>query len=117
MLRRNQYAEGSKEGEYLTVIERNGRHLLTLINNLLDLSKIESQRMEVHAVRFDPAQVLAEVMETMTPLVRDKGLEIDSDVDFAGPMVSDREKIFQVLLNLVSNAVKFTDSGPDRPSG
>jgi len=111
MLRRKKYSVSEKETEYIRVIERNGRHLLALINNILDLSKIESGRVDVSMSEFDPAKVVAEVMEIMQPLARDKGLGLNPDVDFTGTIVSDRDKVLQVLLNLVSNAVKFTESG------
>lgn len=111
MLRRRSDHMSSKENEYISVIERNGRLLLSLISNILDLSKIESGRMDMTFTCFDAAEVVKEVLETMTPLAEKKGLDLKSEIIFQGQIRSDRHKILQILLNLSSNAIKFTDSG------
>ncbi|WP_291327961.1 response regulator [Desulfovibrio sp. UCD-KL4C] len=100
-----------KEAEYLNVIERNGKHLLSLINDILDLSKIEAGRMDIFPVSFIPAELLEEVATTIRPLLEDKSLSFVSKVDYYDDMFSDRDKIRQILLNLLSNAVKFSDRG------
>ena len=100
-----------KESEYLKVVERNGRRLLALINDILDLSKIESGRMDIFASTFSPASVIDDVVASMTPLADRKGLHISVDTGNCRDMVTDRDKVHQIILNLVSNAIKFTDAG------
>jgi signal transduction histidine kinase len=101
-----------KQAEYIQDILSSGRHLLALINDILDLSKIEAGRMELELSRFDlPAAIGGAVI-----LVRERatrhGLTLDVTVDDQiGPFVGDERKIRQVLLNLLSNAVKFTPEG------
>jgi signal transduction histidine kinase len=101
-----------KQAEYIQDILSSGRHLLALINDILDLSKVEAGRMELELSRFDlPAAIGSAVI-----LVRERatrhGLALDVSVDDRlGPFVGDERKIRQVLLNLLSNAVKFTPEG------
>lgn len=96
----------------LKKIEGNARHLLSLINDVLDLSKIEAERMDLYAETFDLAIVLEEVGSTVGSLIGKKNnrLVIDHDGTL-GTMHSDQVKIRQCLLNLLSNASKFTESG------
>ncbi|MDO8879616.1 MAG: PAS domain S-box protein [Coriobacteriia bacterium] len=94
------------------MIHASGRHLLELVDEVLDLAKIESGRTEVHLDEFDPAAVMAEVATALQPLVAEKGLDLSTEVPDAGVlMLSDPGKLKQILLNLAGNAVKFTDSG------
>jgi signal transduction histidine kinase len=101
-----------KQAEYIEDILSSGRHLLALINDILDLSKIEAGRMELELSQFDlPAAIGSAVI-----LVRERatrhGLALDVAVDDRlGQFVGDERKIRQVLLNLLSNAVKFTPEG------
>jgi signal transduction histidine kinase len=95
--------------EHLTTSSAN---LLTIINNILDLSKIEVGRMEVHAEEFVLGDLLGEVLETCKVLAGEKPLTIE--LACARPQVllyGDRGKVRQILLNLASNAVKYTDRG------
>ena len=97
------------------MINLSGRHLLELVDQILDLAKIESGRTELHWSVFDPADVLAEVVKALQPLAAEKGLDLAVDLpDVATSMVSDSGKVKQILLNLAGNAVKFTDSGQVR---
>ena len=91
-------------------IEANARHLLSLINDVLDLSKVESGKMEVYAETFDAAEMVRNVASTVQSLVEKKGntLHIQVAPDL-GAMHSDVTKIRQVLLNLLSNAAKFAE--------
>ena len=101
-----------KQAEYIQDILSSGRHLLSLINDILDLSKVEAGRMELELSRFDlPAAIGGAVI-----LVRERatthGLALEVSVDDRlGAFVGDERKIRQVLLNLLSNAVKFTPEG------
>jgi len=107
-------------------IEANARHLLGLINDVLDLSKVESGKMEVYTEDFDAGAMMHDVEATVQALMKKKGntLETHMPPDGLGAMHSDVTKIRQMLLNLLSNAAKFTEgssvtlsaersSGPD----
>ena len=89
-----------------------GRHLLSLINDILDLSKIEAGKMEVEEVEFIVGDLLQEVVETTRSLARTKDNVLELSVDDPlGVMHSDPTKLRQILLNLLSNACKFTEAG------
>jgi PAS domain S-box-containing protein len=98
--------------EDLRKIESNARHLLSLINDVLDISKIEAGKMEVHAEDFDVAAVVTEVAETVQALVakKENELSVECQPDL-GMMHSDVVKVRQCLINLLSNASKFTEKG------
>jgi signal transduction histidine kinase len=101
-----------KQEEYLRDILASGRHLLSLINDILDLSKVEAGRMELEPSAFD----LPSTLESCLTLVRERAsrhdiaLELDMDASLGG-FVADERKVRQVVLNLLSNAVKFTPEG------
>ena len=93
-------------------IETNARHLLGLINDVLDLSKIESGKMEVFAETFPVETALREVATTVRTLVGKKGNRLDLRLEpDLGAMRSDVTKVKQILLNLLGNAAKFTENG------
>lgn len=88
------------------------QHLLALINDILDLSKIEAGRMTVHLEDVRLEDIVDEVSETIQPLIIEKSLEYNLDLDLPLPtLYTDAVKVRQILLNLLSNAVKFTDEG------
>jgi signal transduction histidine kinase len=89
-----------------------GKHLLGLINDILDLSKVEAGKMTLYVEEFDVAKTVQEVAATVQPLVAKNGnkLEIDCPPDI-GTMHADLTKVRQVLFNLISNAAKFTEKG------
>jgi len=96
----------------LSKILVSGRHLLELINGVLDLAKIESGKMEVHLEDFDVAELVKGVEGTILPLVRKNANQIElSGLDDLGRMHSDVTKLRQMLFNLLSNACKFTHEG------
>ena len=98
--------------EDIRKIENNARHLLGLINDVLDLSKIESGRMELYAETFDVAEMARDLSSTVQALVDRKNNRLDVHLEPGlGLMHSDVTKIRQVLLNLLSNAAKFTENG------
>ncbi|MCX5971448.1 MAG: ATP-binding protein, partial [Coprothermobacterota bacterium] len=101
-----------EEYSYLDIIERNGRRLLTMINNILDLSRIEAGQEEVNLSRFSLHALVSEVVETMEPQARQKDLQLVNQLDRNLPLItSDLDKCRHILLNLVGNAVKFTERG------
>jgi signal transduction histidine kinase len=101
-----------KQRRYVENILGSGRHLLQLINDILDLSKIEAGRMEVFPEEFSFRQVVDNATSVIQPLAQKKGLEVEVRVDPRLDRVRlDPGKTRQVLYNLLSNAVKFTDRG------
>jgi PAS domain S-box-containing protein len=96
----------------LNKIKNAGSHLLALINDVLDMSKIESGRMEVDITEFDPAVLIDSIRDTIEPLAQKQHNRLDIDISRAPALMrSDRQKLSQVLINLLSNACKFTTSG------
>ena len=93
-------------------IHNAGRHLLTLINDILDLSKIEAGRMELYLEKFDLGNLIEEVVATLHPLVEKNHnqLQVSCSMNL-GVMYADLTKIRQILFNLLSNALKFTEGG------
>ncbi len=96
----------------LSAIYNAGQHLLGLINNILDISKIEAGKMELAFTDVDLSEIIRGVMATAVGLVKDKPIELITDIPEQLPFVqADNIRIRQVLLNLVSNAAKFTEEG------
>jgi signal transduction histidine kinase len=94
------------------MINNSGKHLLELINGVLDLSRIEAGTMPLEISETKVAWLVELVAGTMLPLAREKGLELSCDVTpESGTITSDATRVEQILLNLLGNAVKFTDSG------
>ncbi len=101
-----------EELNYLEIIERNGKNLLTLINDILDLSKIEAGRMDLHPRSFSLSLVLENVVQSILPLAEEKRIGIHAQVPAnLPPIESDELRVAQILQNLLANAVKFTDKG------
>lgn len=101
-----------EQHEYLGIIERNGRQLLELINDILDLSKIESGRMDLRKEEILVPAVIADIMETFRPMAEEKGINLEEKIEGTLPVLySDQSRVRQILRNLVGNAVKFTDEG------
>src|SRR5260221_7975237 len=102
----------AKQAEYLENIRFAGEHLLSLINDVLDLSKVEAGRIELELSRFDLPRTIAQAMTQIRPRALGEGIELAKEID---PQLSeieaDERKLRQVLLNLLSNAVKFTPTG------
>lgn len=93
-------------------IHRSGKHLLGLINNLLDLSKIEAGKMPLNLEDFDPKQLIENLSRDVEPLVRQNSNTISIEANgWNGTVHADSTKLKQVLMNLISNAGKFTDNG------
>jgi len=102
----------TEQREFGETVQTSGRALLALVNDLLDLSRIEAGRMELEPSRFDLAHCLEEIGELMAPQAHAKGLEYRFDAEMACRLVvGDAGRLRQIVLNLVSNGIKFTDSG------
>jgi CheY-like chemotaxis protein len=112
MLAQNSNASADDK-EKLSIINRSGQHLLSMINDVLDLTKIEAGRVELQVESFDLSALIKEVSVMVQPRASEKGLSIREDigsVDFQY-IKTDLGKLRQILINLLSNAVKFTDEG------
>ena len=97
--------------ENIGKIDQASDHLLAMINDLLDLSKIEAGRMDVNPERFDVGELVTSACDTVSPLIQD-GVELRQDVaDDIGEANTDKARLQQMVINLLSNAIKFTDSG------
>ena len=101
-----------KQAEYLADILESGRHLLSLINDILDLSKVEAGRMELEAAEFDLPGAIDTTLLLMRERAGRKGIRLERRIDERlGIVWADERKVKQILLNLLSNAVKFTPEG------
>ena len=101
-----------KQAEYLADIHASGTHLLSLINDILDLSKIEAGRMDLELSRFDLGDALHNALSLMREKAVRNGVELRMDISSQlGECVADERKFKQIVLNLLSNAVKFTSKG------
>ena len=104
-------ALSDEQKKQLTMVKGSGQHLLALINDLLDVSKIEAGKVEVFLEEFALADVANEVTAAISPTANKKELNVVTELQDDIVLLSDRRRIKQVLMNLVSNAVKFTDQG------
>lgn len=101
-----------EEYEYISVIERNGKKLLSLINDILDLSRIEAGKEDIRFKTFTLNELLFDIEETIAPQAAEKNLTLNITEEGGDSYVStDYEKCMHVVRNLASNAVKFTDQG------
>ncbi len=99
----------------LGMVRASGSHLLNLINDVLDISKIEAGQFEVEVESFDLRAMVEKVTQALRPMARKKGIELELENDLCiNPISSDRRRVEQILINLLSNAVKFTDRGKIR---
>lgn len=96
--------------EWIQHVHRSGEHLLSLINDVLDLTKIEAGRIELERESFDLGAALVESVEGLRPLADRKRIEMVVDQE-AGSIVADRGRLRQIIYNLLSNAIKFTPDG------
>jgi signal transduction histidine kinase len=99
-----------EQKENLSIILNSGRHLLSLINEIIDVSKVEAGKLETSAEDFDLAELVREGVTTVTREAADKGLSLEIESEPL-PLHTDRRRLLQALLNLLSNAIKFTERG------
>ncbi|MGH2457957.1 MAG: response regulator [Chloroflexota bacterium] len=95
-------------GSYLDTVHQSGTHLLALINDILDLAKIEAGRVDLQVERFAVPTLVDEVVTVVRPLALRKRIDVITDVAEAGELVADPGKTKQILYNLLANAIKFT---------
>jgi PAS domain S-box-containing protein len=104
---------GEEQRDYVDVFQRVGANLLDLINNILDLSKVESGHVELESIGFDLGAVLQKIVEMLDARARERGLQLTLETlpDVPLGLVGDPNRLRQILLNLVGNALKFTERG------
>ena len=99
--------------DYIHTVHRNGEHLMRVINDILDLSKIEAGKMGTENIAFSPAELVAEVASLMRPRAQSKGIQLELELGSTLPpiIISDPVRLKQIVLNLLGNAIKFTEKG------
>jgi len=100
-----------EQNKQLTKVKNNARHLLSLINDILDISKIEADRVELAIEEFPLKKMVEEVIETLFPKASEKNLDLSSYIDENITITTDYRRLKQVVLNLVTNAVNYSNSG------
>lgn len=120
---------GEQQRDYVETIRRSAGDLLVVINDLLDLSRIESSRIQIRRIPCGVQECIDDVIALLEPSARDRGLTLTRHIDDDVPprLIGDPVRVRQVLINLVANAIKFTESGsveiriarvcPNRPEG
>ena len=104
-----------EQEKQLTMVQDSARHLLELINDVLDISKIEAGQIELARDPFDMRTAIQKSLEKIAPMAEKKGLTVTSVIaPLVGQVVGDRRRMEQILINLLSNAVKFTERGEVR---
>ena len=108
-----QLINDTKQKEYIETINTAGRSLLTLINDILDISKIEARKLEINYTPVNPRVILEEIQKILKQKLSEKNLQLIIEIqeEFPIAMLLDEVRLRQVLLNIVGNAVKFTESG------
>ena len=101
----------ARRHEYATLIGESGHHLLSVVNGILDMSKIESGNFEITPEPFAPAPVIGSVCDLMALRARESGIDIVCSVSDLPDIVADKRAVKQILINLLSNAIKFTQRG------
>ena len=103
----------AEQREYAQIIERSGRGLLTIVNSVLDISKIEAGRVVMESAPFDLHELIGDALNALSAVGHRKNVQLSMEYDPETPrrFVGDAGRVYQVLMNLVSNAVKFTDAG------
>jgi PAS domain S-box-containing protein len=113
VLRRGGLRNPADAGKHLTIIHSSGKHLLNLINDILDLSKVEAGRLDAERIAVAPHKVAREVVQTLAERAQQKGLELQLLLPEALPATieADPARLRQILTNLIGNAIKFTEQG------
>jgi len=112
ILRQSRERLSRDEIDYIEIIERNGDKLLTLINDILDLSKIEAGKIDLNPKKIGVSYIITMITENLEQTADDKGIKINIvKPDDLPPIITDEARFYQILQNIVGNAVKFTEDG------
>ena len=112
-LQRGMATSAEEQQEYLSTIHASGTHLLSLINDILDLSKIEAGKLEIDKIEASPHALVHEVANILKVRAKDKGIKLETEFENPHPAMvnTDDVRLRQVITNLVGNAIKFTEEG------
>ncbi|MBO6504547.1 MAG: hypothetical protein JJ850_04090 [Kordiimonadaceae bacterium] len=102
--------QGDKNKEYLDIIRSSGEHLLTVINDILNISKLDAGKMEVFAEAMDPVEIIEQSVNMVENSANDRSIRLVKELE-SSMIISDERIIRQILVNLLSNAIKFTPAG------
>ena len=113
LLRRGLTKDEAESNQHLETVYSSGKHLLNLINDILDLSKVESGKYELEQIECNPYQVIQEVVKVLQVKANEKGIQLQLRIEGGVPerISSDPGRIRQITTNLIGNAIKFTDDG------
>jgi PAS domain S-box-containing protein len=112
LLRQRQQVLSSQQADMIQRILNNGKHLLALINDILDLSRLEAGRMQLHFEKVNLESLIAETVKELCSLSTQKGLVLETRFHLENPIIiNDAVRLRQILVNLLSNAIKFTEEG------
>ncbi len=111
LLKNRNQALKERELDFMSRIHRNGLHLLSLINDILDLSRVESGQIPFHYETIELSALLREVLDAFEVQAQEKNIFLQAQLATVLPFTTDRERLKQILLNLVGNAIKFTPTG------
>lgn len=100
-----------EQRKQLIMVQNSANHLLSLINDILDISKIESEKIELNIEKFELKEVIDEIISSMQVSANKKGLILERDLNEGLNLESDRRRVKQIIMNLLSNAIKFTEEG------
>lgn len=103
----------SEQRENLNIVKNSANVLLNVLNDILDLSKIEAGKLQISEIQFDFNDFISKILKTYTPLVNAKGLQMEWEIepDITPIIIGDSHRLQQIISNLIDNAIKFTDSG------
>jgi signal transduction histidine kinase len=112
-LAQDQALSSLDRNKFLEIIKRNGNHLLDVVNDILDLSKVEVGNLEVELQHFNWREIVSEVVKSLEQVALAKGLYLSAVLDGTAPLSlkGDRQRFRQILINMLSNAIKFTKIG------
>ncbi len=113
VLRRGKVRSKKEVGKFLNIVHGSGQHLLNLINDILDLSKVEAGQMELELARVEPHKIIHEVINILKSKAQGNGVSLEFSAETALPayIESDQSRLRQMVFNLVGNSVKFTEQG------
>lgn len=115
ILNDNPSLEQAQRAQFIAIIVKESERLTRMINQVLDLAKLEAGRVEWHTTEIDLAEVIDDALATTSQLVQEQGVELHLDLPRrVPPVIADRDRLLQVLLNLITNAIKFCDRSAGR---
>ena len=101
-----------EQHKQMSMVQKSSRHLLALINDVLDISKIEAGQLSLARASFELTPSIKKMVKLITPLAEQKGIDLEVDIDpKVGAIVADQRRLEQVIMNLLGNAIKFTEKG------